>query len=341
MPHDAGAEGVRDTGGGVRDTGGGVGDTGTSETLDAEGDASHGLLPVDERNPVIIDNDGWSDNWQGEYAVLFANSGGPTLEGIVAGATNYWSDLAANVDGWTGFVTAARASGLQNIPDVTEGASKTLTAPGDGMIDSTVPIGSAGAHLIVNRSRQLSLPARPVVVLTGGALTNVADAYLIDHSVVDRVVVVASLGRYKAPKAVMSGPNGDLDPWADWIVAQRFRYIQFSIDYDQASDVTEDQLPSLPKNPLGDWMAAKQPDLSTLKTAADQVTVLSTGLPTFVRAVQRSSPDTSAGFNSPPGQGPPLVPDATGNAWVVTEIAAPLGPSRLWQVLLDSHTFGS
>jgi len=67
------------------------------------------------------------------------------------------------------------------------------------------------------------------------------------------------------------------------------------------------------------------------------VTVLAVGLPMFAAAVQRAAPDTSATFD--PMQGPPLVPDAGGNVWVVTQSAAPLAKSRLWQMLLDAHTF--
>src|SRR4029079_485242 len=95
------------------------------------------------------------------------------------------------------------------------------------------PTESPGARLLVALSRQLSLPWRPVVVLATAPLTNLADAYLLDHSVVDRVVVVAALGSFAAPNGVMNGPNGDLDPWANWIVAQKFRYVQVSAYYDQ------------------------------------------------------------------------------------------------------------
>ena len=69
-------------------------------------------------------------------------------------------------------------------------------------------------------------------------MTDIADAYLIDPSVVDRVVVVAALGTYTAPNGAMNPPNGELDPWADWIVAQVFQYIQVSAFYDQTGDVT-------------------------------------------------------------------------------------------------------
>lgn len=308
-------------------------------TLDAGRDTSHTLLPVDERNPVIIDNDQWSDNWMGEYAMLLAQSGGPPLVGIIAGTSKYWGDANANATGWTNLVTAAQSSGLKNIPEVTMSAGAPLVKPADGQIDSTAPNNSAGAQRIVALSRQWSQPLRPVVVLAGLPLTDVADAYLLDHTVIDRVVVVAALGSYTAPNGIMGGPNGDLDPWADWIVAQRFRYVQVCTFYDQTADVTTAEISNLPQNPLGAWMASKQPNLYTIPTAADQVTALAVGLSQFVTAVERATPDTSAGFDST--QGLPLVPSATGNAWVVTQIAGPLAKSRLWQMLLDPHTYGS
>jgi hypothetical protein len=299
-----------------------------------------GKLPVDNHNPVIIDNDGWSDNWLGEYAVLLANSGGLTLAGIVVDASSYWSDEEANATGWTNLVMAARGSGLVHIPDVTRGASVPLTVPADQQIESTVPLRSPGAQLIVDVSRRLSLPGQPVVVVTGAQLTNLADAYLTEPTVVDRVVVVASLGSSSSGKTLMTGPNGDLDPWADWIVAHKFHYIQVTVLYDQAGDVTAGDIASLPKNAFGDWMAAKQANLSKLNTAADQVAVLAAAVSEFVTTVERSEPDPTAVFGSPQGQGPPLIPSATGNASVVSQVDASLPRARLWRMLQDPQIFG-
>ena len=311
---------------------------GCGGTLDAGHDVPHGLLPVDERNPVIIENDGWSDNWSGEYAVLLANAGGPPLAGIIVNATRYWHDLNANASGWNKMMTAARSSGLKQIPDVTPSAGAPLVRPPDGQIEMTAANNSAGAKLIVETSLRLSLPSRPLVLLVNTPLTDVADAFLLDPSVVDRVVVVAALGSYVSPNGLMNGPNGDLDPWADWIVAQRFRYVQISAYYDQTGDVTSSQLVNLPQNPLGVWMAAKQPKIFDIATASDQVAVLAVGLPTFATAVQRAAPDTSAAFETT--QGPALLPASDGNAWLVEQIAAPLAASHLWQLLLDSRTYG-
>jgi len=314
---------------------------GCGQALDAGEYTSHGMLPVDERNPVVLSNDGAGDNWGGEFAMLLANSGGPPLAGIVVSASRYWSDLDANVTGWNNLVAAARASGLAHVPDVTVSTGVPLTAPADGRIESTVPNRSDGARLILDVAQRVSSPGRPVVILACTQLTDVADAYLMDPTVVERVVVVAHLGMYSDPEGLMTGPNGDLDPWADWIVAQRFRYVQISARYDQSTDVTTNDLSSLPGNAFGDWMAAKQPNLSPLDTAADQVAVLAVALADFPVTTVRSSADISAGFGNPIGQGPPLAPDADGNAWLVSEISPRLGQAVLWQTLLDPHTFGS
>lgn len=306
-------------------------------TLDAGHDLPHGLLPVDERNPVLIDNDGWSDNWMGEYAALLANNGGPALTGIIVNKTAYWVDGAANTSGWKRMVAAARTSGLKGIPDVTLSAGGPLDRPADGNIDSTVPNDASGARLIVELSHKFAVPKRPLVVVCGSGLTNVADAYLIDHSVVDRVVVVAALGTVMMGNGRMAGPNGELDAWADWIVTQRFTYVQVSSYYNQQNDVTAAQIPDLPQRPLGAWMADKVDGIFMNPAAADQVAVLAVGRPNFVTAVQRMSPDTSGAFDS--SLGPPLKPDPNGNSWVVTQIAAPLASSQLWQMLLNPRTF--
>ena len=307
-------------------------------TLDAGHDVSHGLLPIDERNPVILYQDDWSADWLGEYAVLLANDGGPPLAGIIVNTSPYWMDLNANASGWSNLVTAARASGLKNIPDVTPSAGGPLMRPADGQIDSTVATDSAGAELIVNVSRQLATPGRRVVVVSTTSFTELANAYLLDPTVAERVVVVAAAGSYQAPDGVLDGPNGDMDPWADWIVTQRFRFVHVGTWYDQTGDVTADKLATVPKNELVTWIANKQSKIFTVTTASDQVALLSFALPMFTTAAVPASPDLSSGFDST--QGPKLVPNPAGEAWIVTQIDAALASSRLWKMLGDPSLFG-
>src|SRR4029079_2860388 len=132
------------------------------------------------------------------YAVLLANSGGPKLVGIVVNTGPNWPDIATNVPAGRGLVAAAKASVFQGVPDPTASIGAALVRPASGQIDDTTPNRSEGARLMVETSARLSLPYRPLVVVTGGRLTDVADAYLVDPTVADRLVVVLHVGQTHA-----------------------------------------------------------------------------------------------------------------------------------------------
>ena len=66
---------------------------------------------------------------------------------------------------------------------------------------------------------------------------------------------------------------------------------------------------------------------------ADQVTLLAAAVPSFIVTRERVSPDTTARFGAPQGQGSPLVPDDHGNAWVVTEVDGSVAGETLWKLL--------
>jgi hypothetical protein len=311
---------------------------GCTETRDLGSTVPHGLLPVDERNPIVLVNDGAYDNWQGEYAVLLANAGGPKLTGIVVNTSSPWPDMDANIAGWRGLVTAARASGLRGIPDPTTSVGPVLVRPASGQVDDTTPNRSEGARLIVDASASLGLPYRPLVVVTGGRLTDVADAYLVDPTVTDRVVVVSSLGKTSASGGVMAAPNGEMDPWADAIVTARFRFVQVSAYYDQLTDVPTARLSELPSNPFGAWVAAKQPKILNLAEASDQVSVVAVSVSTFATAIEHVSAAGSVAAGATAG--PDLVANPNGTARLVTGSAGDQATGRFWKMMLDPATYG-
>ena len=311
------------------------------QTLDAGYDRPHGILPVDQRNPIILLNDGAYDNWSGEYAVLLANGGGSPLVGIIVDETSDWPDIQTNFGGYRDLVAAARESGLQNLPDPITSIGPPLVMPPTGNIDDTRPNRSNGALTIVNTSKTMGLPYRPLVIATGGALTDVADAYLVDHTVTERVVIVSSLGSTSSTGGGMGSPNGQGDPWADVIVASQFRYVQVSAWYDQLTDVPNSSLSKLPNNPLGAWIASKQPNLWQWSPASDQVSVLAVGLPAFATAIERVAPTGSldAGRTGDAGAtaGPDLATDQSGPDWLVTACDGAAATSLFWKVLLATH----
>jgi hypothetical protein len=307
---------------------------GCGGSLDAGWDEQQGLLPVDHRNPVVLCNDGAYDNWQGEYAVLMASKGTLSLAGIVINTSPNSSNLNDNLAGWQAMVDAARRSGLNNIPDPKPSAGRNLVRPSDGKIDSTAPNNSDGAQFIVEKSKELSHPYRPLVVVTGGRLTDVADAYLTDPTVADRIVVVASLGSATKDGGAMGVPNGEMDTWADVIVAQRLRYVQVSAFYDQTADLPTSL--QLPNNPFTSWMRTKQTQVFNDIKAADQVAVVAVGISTFVSAVSKVVQRGTDSNNIPT-----LATDVNGPIWLVSQINGALATARLWEMLLDPTTFVS
>jgi hypothetical protein len=312
--------------------------TSCSVSLDAGSTQPHGKLPVDERNPIVLANDGAYDNWQGEYAMLLANDGGPPLAGIIVSSSGAWPDLIANVDGWRTLVAAARDSGLQGIPDPLASISSPLQRPASGKLSDTEPNRSEGALFILDAAARLSLPYRPLVVATGGRLTDVADAYLIDPTIAERIVVVSSLGTTSATGGLMGRPNGEMDPWAGAIVASRLRYVQVSAFYDQLADVPDARLSELPANSLGAWIASKQPKIPKLEEGSDQVAVVALGVASFTLAIETVSTASEVGASAT--SGPELVANPHGSAWLVTESAGALATARFWKILLDPGTFG-
>jgi len=308
-----------------------LGVLGCSEARNLGSSSPHGRLPVDERNPILLSNDGVYDNWQGEYAMLLASTGGPQLAGIAVGTSVNLPDIEQNIAGWRGLVEAAHASGLTDIPDPTASIGAKLVRPANGQIEATTPNRSEGARLIVQRSKELSLPYRPLVVVTGGRLTDVADAYLIDPTVARRIVVVSSLGSATDTGGAMAAPNGEMDPWAGVIVTARLRFVQVSAFYDQLADVPSSRLSDLPTSALGEWIRAKQAKVWDLPQAADQVAVLAVAEPAFAAEVDRvfAAPSVAADATA----GPELFSSPDGTAWLVRRCDGALPAERFWQAL--------
>ncbi|MGW8227253.1 MAG: carbohydrate-binding protein [Gammaproteobacteria bacterium] len=166
-------------------------------------------LPFNSTNPVVIDNDGNIDVYTLEFVAALASAGNINLVGIIGDA--HYQD----------YVDMARRSGMRNLPDAVLGTvTGALSRPASGNIEDTIPLDSPGARLIVTQAHALGTTARPLLVVTGGHLTTVASAYLLDPAIVDRVIPVAVAGR--ADKMDLGGYNCAIDGWACYIVLQKF-----------------------------------------------------------------------------------------------------------------------
>jgi hypothetical protein len=299
--------------------------------LDAGFDVPHGALPVDERSAVVVVNDGARDNWQGEYAAILAASGRLKLVGLVVNSTAEYPSIETNVTGYRQMLRAARDSGMRHLPEPTASIAPVLTQPASGSIEETEPNRSEGARLILDAAAAYGTAVHPLAIATGGALTDVADAYLLDATLADRAVVVASLGQTEGDGASTFNPNGGRDSWAAFIVASRMRLVQVNGYYDQLLDVPEERVPELPQNAFGNWMAEKRVDLLNVIVACDQISVLSTALPWFPSGITRMSVDPADGMH--------LVADPTGQIWHVADSDSARARSEIWARLKAPTTF--
>jgi hypothetical protein len=219
----------------------------------------HCKVPVlyDASCPVIYDNDEVMDTYTDEYAMALASLGEIQLKGMISSSplwpetrflnATYYETMVSNRQK---VVAAARASGFQHIPDPVRGPNEALRKPESGRIEDTRPIGSQGSRLIVEEARKAS-KEKPLVIVIGGGLTAEADAYLLDPSIADKVVVAWLADR----RHDMAGYNGWLDGWADYIVLQKLRLVQF--DTVPVPRVLKSELYDLPPSPLRDFMYNK------------------------------------------------------------------------------------
>lgn len=290
--------------------------------LDAGSDVLHGSLPVDERSALVLVNDGAHDNWQGEYAALLASTGQPRLAGVVVNSNAEYPSLETNVLGYRQMLQAARESGLGHLPDATASVAPRLMRPSTGVIEDTVPNRSEGARVILEAAASYSTAVHPLAIATGGALTDVADAYLLDPSLAERAVVVASLGRTDGDGAQTLDPNGGRDPWATVIVISRMRVVQVNGYYDQMLDVPEARVAELPNNAFGSWIAGKRADILDLIQACDQVSIMAVALPWFAQDVVRMRPDGAEATS--------IIPDPTGQIWHVAQTDSDRARDQIW-----------
>jgi hypothetical protein len=209
------------------------------------------LAGVSPDNPVIYDNDFWTDVPDAAYVWAKASLGHCNLRGnVITRCTFGWEkkyahELDQQVREAGTLLKLARASGMRNIPEPVVGAREALRRPTSGRIDDTQFARTAGSELIVAEARKAST-GKPLLVFVGGSYTTVAAAVLSDPSIADRVVVFQIDG---------GGYNGS-DGWAWEIAMNRCRFANWARGYFWNDVSTWDAkcFDALPANPLCDWL---------------------------------------------------------------------------------------
>ena len=221
-------------------------------------------FPYDAQCPVFYDNDDHRDVYTDEFLLALHSAGHIDLRGMSTTYSFDASEYAEFVDGRARIVDVARESGMRSLPDPIPGPDDGFSMPESERIDDTEPLDEQASHAIV-REAATATTDQQLVVITGGPLTTVADAYLIDPSITETVVVASLLGTTQDT----SGWNGELDPWATYIVTTQFRYVQFPT-YHWPPTVRKPELRRrLPESPLKEWMVEIQHPSNELPDGAD------------------------------------------------------------------------
>jgi len=209
-------------------------------------------LPVGTSDQVVYDNDDHRDVYTDEYLLALSHLGEIDLDAVI---TTYAPNEEAYhefVAGRRAIVEKARRSGLQNLPRVYAGTHRRLVKPESGRIEDTAPLDLSASRVIVQRAQRAS-PEKPLIVVTGGQLTTVANAYLRDPSIADRVVVSGIFGVQEP------GYNAGLDPWAWKIVLARFRVLAIPVGPPGDQGAVYSKPPRVPKERIRDELPQSRP----------------------------------------------------------------------------------
>ncbi|MGD1895232.1 MAG: hypothetical protein ACFB15_32145 [Cyclobacteriaceae bacterium] len=280
---------------------------------------------------VVFDNDDHRDTYTEEMLMIAEHLGVLDLKAIIT--TYQHSEYPEFVKGREEIQQKAKQAGLQVDYALFSGTNKTLAVPSSRKIEDTRPLDIDGSRFIVSEAKKASSEL-PLAILTGGQLTSVANAYLMDSTIADRVIV---LGLFGAPKIDY---NANLDAWAWTIILAKLKIVSFKFredngDFGQAflqmPSVPKDRLKEvLPLNTFTQWMIDKRhPSQEVLQRDGDGnalATLLSSQYITRYRRWSFQKID-------PENHHPIMVLDPEGKVYQILDADKEIGTEAYWQLL--------
>jgi hypothetical protein len=290
-------------------------------------------LPLYKNSLIVYDNDDHRDAYTDEYLLALSSIGEIKLKGII---TTYSPDeYPIFVEGRKQIMKYTRQSGMKNLPKLFDGTNKKLTRPESNRIEDTKPLKIDGAEYIVKLALESS-PERPLVIITGGQLTSVADAYLLNPSIADRVVVMGVFGAKDITY------NASLDGWAWTIIMAKFRVVAISDGTNENYNKVFKKAPEVPKVkilseldqniPLFKWMYEKKHPVNNGPAEHDydgQPAILLTK-PGYVTNWERL---TFTGIDK--NGYPVLGKKDNGKIWRAVDADQKIATNEFWRVMYD------
>lgn len=290
------------------------------------------------KNPVIYDNDSHADTYTDELLMALASTGRITLKGLI---TTSPGNVYVNADtlildtmGREELVRKARRSGMKNIPDAVKGPFKVLEMPASRRIEDTVPIDSPGSRLIVEEALRTT-PDNPLLLIMGGPLTVAVDAYLLNPSIADKMVI----GWVDAMEHDMSGYNGWVDCWASYIALKKLKMVHFPAGKGYPS-VPKERLAELPVTELRQWMIDKMLPHASLPNEMDPDShpVIAMLRPDYIQETRRVSFDRWVS-SMHQKQSPAYKEDPEGTVRVAAKVNQEIATEVWWEVMKDPRVW--
>lgn len=296
-------------------------------------------LPYDNTNPVIYVKDEAINCYTDDYVMALASAEHISLIGMITSSSiapfNKWvtsEDYERFVVQRAEGVRNARDSGFQNIPDPVRGPKGHLQKPASDRIEDTQPIGSEGSRLIVKEASKSTLE-KPLLLVVCTALTVAADAYLLDNTVADKVIVAWLGGREND----MADYDGWSDGWAAYITLERLRLVQFPA-WQANPSVPKSRLMELPNTALRQWMIDKRhPNGSPGARDADAPPAISVMRKDYV--LQEKKVSFSHWMMSDDHELPAFKNDPNGKAVVITHASKGVATEEWWKALKNPAAY--
>lgn len=288
------------------------------------------VLPYDNTNPVMYDND-WANDYVDWYLMALASAGDIKYLGISTSSSvppynRHMKDLSVQMENRRKIVRIGKNSGFRNVPQPLPGTVGNLLRPASGKIEDTQPIDSTGVRRIIEEAGKTAAD-KPLVICVGGPLTAIASAWLIDNSIADNIIV-AWISRYNHG---MTGFNGWSDPWAAYIVLEKLRLVQFTAESKPFSHVPRNRLYELPESEARDYMLTLDPDYIAPEGDADGPPAISIMRPDYVKKAKRVS---FGGWKMFDGHEIPIFKDdPDSQAIVVTEVDQKAATDEWWRAM--------
>ena len=295
-------------------------------------------IPYDHTNPIISDNDSSEDAYTDELLMALHTAGRIDLRGMIT-TFGGWSEqgftnrfLAAHgTSARHELVGKARRSGMTRVPWPVAGSMGELATPASGRMEDTVPHRNAATDLIIAEAHRAT-PEKPLVVVVGGPCTTVAEAFLLDPGIKDRVIVAWNGG---------NNWNGEAKPflWATEIVLRNLKCVLFDlVNQSTSPDVDKSSLSRLPDTELRRIMIEKELPHVNLPGGRDYdaspaFPLITTNYVNGVRRCRWSGRDKN---------GLPVIKqDASGNLWRVVRASSKAATAAWWDTMTNAASWSN